>query len=61
MNTTPGAGILSGKKTYVTAAIGVIGSVAAYFTGEASFMQVFQTVTTCLSAAFLRNGVAKLE
>jgi VIT1/CCC1 family predicted Fe2+/Mn2+ transporter len=53
------AGILAGKKTYVTAVLGLLGAVAAYLTGEATGYQTGQTVWACLTAIFLRNGINK--
>lgn len=51
-------GLLSGKKTYVTGIIGLLAAAGAYFTGDASGYQTFQTFVTCLSAIFIRNGIA---
>ena len=58
MKTTPGSGVLSGKKTYVTAVLGLLGAAAAYFTGEATLLQTGQCVWACVTAVFLRNGIA---
>lgn len=52
-------GFLSGKKTFITAGVGVIGALAAYLTGDASIIEAFQTIIVSLSAAGLRAGIAK--
>ena len=49
--------MLAGYKTYVTAAVAVIGAVAAYLVGDADLMQTANLVFTALLAAFVRNGV----
>jgi VIT1/CCC1 family predicted Fe2+/Mn2+ transporter len=51
-------GFLKGKKTYVTAALAVIGAVAAYSTGDATAMQAIQMGFTALLAACLRHGMS---
>jgi VIT1/CCC1 family predicted Fe2+/Mn2+ transporter len=51
-------GLLSGHKTYATAALGVVGAIVAFLTGEATGYQTFQTIFACISAATLRHGVA---
>jgi hypothetical protein len=50
-------GFLRGKKTYVTAALAVIGAGAAYAVGDASAVQAAQMAVTALLAATLRNGM----
>jgi hypothetical protein len=50
--------MLAGYKTYITAAVAVIGAVAAYLTGEATIAVSVQTIITALLAVFLRNGMA---
>lgn len=49
--------MLAGYKTYVTAAVAVIGAVAAYLVGDADLMQTVNLVFTALLAAFVRNGI----
>lgn len=51
------SGILEGKKTYVTAGLGLVGAVAAYLTGEATGYETGKCVWACLTAIFLRNGI----
>ncbi len=51
--------MLTGKKTYITAALTIIGALAAYFTADASVADTAQLIVTALLAAFVRNGVAK--
>ena len=54
------AGILKGKKTYVTAAIGIATAVGSYLVGDLSAVQALQIVWNGLLAIFIRNGVASL-
>ena len=49
--------MLSGYKTYITAAVTVIGAVAAYLTGDAELGATIQLVVTAVLAATIRNGV----
>jgi L-serine deaminase len=51
-------GALNGKKTYVTAALGVIGAAAAMATGDITAVQGVQAIFECLFAAFIRHGIA---
>lgn len=51
-------GMLKGKKTYVAAALTVIGAVASYVTGEAAAIQAAQMAITAVLAACLRNGMS---
>ena len=50
-------GFLKGKKTYVTAALAVIGAGATYAVGDATAVQAAQMAVTALLAATLRNGM----
>ncbi len=52
--------MLSGYKTYITAAVAVVAAIGAYLSGDASIAEAGQTVFTALLAAFVRNGVAKV-
>ena len=54
----PGSGLLKGYKTYVTAALTVVGAVGAYLVGDATGEVTAQLVITALLAAFVRNGIA---
>ena len=49
--------MLVGYKTYVTAAVAIVGAVAAYLVGDADLMQTGNLVFTALLAAFVRNGI----
>jgi len=51
-------GFLKGRKTYITAALAVIGAAAAYATGDASAAQAGQMIVTAILAACLRHGVS---
>ena len=50
-------GFLKGKKTYVTAALTIVGAAAAFATGDATAIQAVQMGVTALLAAFIRNGM----
>lgn len=50
-------GQLAGKKTYITAALGVAGAVAAYLTGDASLPDAFQIGLTAVLGATIRSGI----
>ena len=49
--------MFSGKKTYMTAAGGVLAAVGAYFSGEMDLGMMLNLVITSLRAVFLRKGV----
>jgi len=48
---------LKGKKTYVAAALTVLGAGAGYLTGEATAAQAAQMAITAILAATLRHGM----
>ena len=48
---------LKGKKTYMTAAGGILAAVGAYFSGEMEMGVMINVVITSLLAVFLRKGV----
>jgi len=50
-------GKFKGKKTYVAAALTIVGAGASYLTGEATAVQAAQMVITAIFAATLRHGV----
>ena len=49
--------MLKGKKTYMTAAGGILAAVGAYFSGEMEMGVMINVVITSLLAVFLRKGV----
>ena len=51
------ANMLSGKKTYMTAAGGILAAVGAYFSGDMEMGTMINIVVTSLLAVFLRKGV----
>ena len=51
-------GFLSGKKTYITAILGIATAVGLYLTGEADLTITIQSIFTLASAAFIRHGIA---
>ena len=50
---------LQGKKTYMTAAGGVLAAVGAYLSGEMEMGVMINVVVTALLALFLRKGIKK--
>ena len=50
--------MLSGYKTYITAAVAIIGAIGAYLVGDVAIGDTAQIIVTSLLAAFVRNGVA---
>lgn len=51
--------MFSGYKTYITAALAVLGAVGAYLAGDSSLIDAAQIAVTAILAAFIRSGVAK--
>jgi hypothetical protein len=49
---------LKGKKTYITAAIGLLGAVAAWADGQIDALALGAAVWAALQACFIRAGVA---
>jgi hypothetical protein len=49
--------MLTGKKTYMTAAGGILAAVGAYLSGEMEMGVMINLVITSLLAVFLRKGV----
>lgn len=52
-----GHGALAGKKTYVTAALTIIGGIAGYLTGDIALGDALQLISTAFMAGFIRSGV----
>lgn len=50
-------GKLKGKKTYVVAAVSIVGAAASYLTGEASAAQAGQMIITAILASTVRNAI----
>jgi hypothetical protein len=50
-------GFLSGKKTYITAIIGVITAIGGYLTGDFGLVDTVQTVLTAVLGATIRASV----
>ncbi len=53
-------GFLSGKKTYITAGLAVLGTIAAYLTGDLTLMQAIPAVLGGSSIASLRSAITTL-
>lgn len=56
---------LKGKKTYITATIGLLGAVVAWADGQIATVALLATVWAAVQACFIRagiaNGVAKAQ
>ncbi|MQQ99246.1 hypothetical protein [Glaciimonas soli] len=50
-------GALAGKKTYITAGLGVLGAVAGVLTGGLSYFAAAQMILTSVLGATVRHGV----
>jgi len=51
-------GALSGKKTYVTALLGILAAIGGVLTGELEITQALQVGWNALLAVFIRHGIA---
>jgi len=49
--------MLSGYKTYLTAAVAVVTALATYLSGDASLADTLQLAFGAILAAFIRSGV----
>ena len=50
--------MLQGYKTYITAAVAIIGAVAGYLTGDLQLAAAVQLAVTAILGATLRSGIA---
>mgnify|MGYP001565601438 FL=1 len=50
-------GILAGKKTYIVAALAVIGAIAGLLTGDVTQADAIQLALTAVLGATVRNGI----
>ncbi|AMP14886.1 hypothetical protein CPter291_2629 [Collimonas pratensis] len=50
-------GALAGKKTYITAGLGVLGAMAGVLTGGVSYFEAAQLILTSVLGATVRHGV----
>ncbi len=50
-------GALKGKKTYIVAALAVLGAIAAFLTGDADAATAIQTSLTAILASTVRNAI----
>jgi hypothetical protein len=49
--------MFAGYKTYITAALAVLGALAAYFVGEADLATTAQLVLTAVLGATIRHSI----
>lgn len=52
------SGFLKGKKTYITGILAILGTLGAYATGEATFMEAINLIVPAVLAMTVRKGVA---
>lgn len=52
-----GFGILEGKKTYVAAAMGILGFVASYLVGDVTLADAAQGILTAVLGITIRAGI----
>lgn len=50
--------MLSGYKTYITAAVAVVTALGLYLAGDANVADTAQTIFTAVMAAFIRHGIS---
>jgi hypothetical protein len=50
--------MFAGKKTYIVAALAVLGAIGAYLTGDATAAEAIQLAVTAIIGATLRSGIA---
>lgn len=50
-------GKLSGKKTYILAALSILGAIAGYLTGDMQLDKAIDLIVTAGLAATVRNGI----
>lgn len=50
--------MLSGYKTYITAALAILTAVGTWLAGDLQLADMIQTVVTAALGAFIRHGVA---
>lgn len=49
--------MLKGYKTYITAAVAVIGAIAAYLVGDIAVADAAQLILTAILGATVRHGI----
>lgn len=52
-----GQGILSGKKTYITAVMAIIGTIASYLAGDVAIADAAQLILTAVLGVTIRSGI----
>jgi hypothetical protein len=52
-----GKGVLQGKKTYVVAAMGILGFLASYLTGDIELATAAQGILTAILGITIRHGI----
>jgi hypothetical protein len=48
-------GFLAGKKTYISAGMGIISAIATYLYGELNLVELIQTISPLAAIIFLRK------
>jgi len=52
---------LKGKKTYIVAAVGIIGAAVGYITGELTVAQTIEAILVALGGMSLRAGISNIN
>jgi hypothetical protein len=50
--------MLKGYKTYITAAVAMVGAVAAWLVGDMAMVDMFQLIVPAAVGMFVRAGIA---
>lgn len=52
---------LSGKKTYITAVLGLIATLISWYMGQIDTQMAIAAIWSCLQSVFIRRAIAKNE
>jgi hypothetical protein len=52
-------GILAGKKTYITAILGILGALGGHLTGDIDVANTAQLILTSILGMTIRNSIGK--
>lgn len=50
-------GIFAGKKTYITAGLGIVGTIAAFLIGEATTKEAIIAIFAAIQTINIRHGI----
>jgi hypothetical protein len=57
MNSIIEGGFLKGRKTYVTGALAILGTIGGYLTGDVDLVQAFSLIVPAIMGMTIRHGV----